>query len=120
MQKLPGTVIENIIAAILPLGKRKTETFLNMKLLLSVPWLICKCANIAYLYLTEGNCVLIHEEIIPQSSRKSICLLRPPFQDSHPTFTERPYEFKNPFKGFLHIHYPSKGYPTQSVTSSLI
>jgi hypothetical protein len=84
-----------------------------------VTWFICKCANNVYLYLTEGNGVLILEEFIPHSSRKSI-LLRLPFQDSHPTFTERPYEFKNPFKGFLHIHYPSKGYPTQSVTSSLI
>jgi hypothetical protein len=92
-----------------------------MKLLLRTLRLICNCVNILYLYLCEASSVLIHEEFIPHSSRTSTCLLRLPVQDSHPTFIERPYEFHHPFKGyFLHIHYSSKGYPSPSVTCSLI
>ena len=93
---------------------------LNMKQLLSIVQLTCKCVNILYLYFHEGNRVLIHEEIIPQSSGKLTGSLRPPISDSHPTFTERPFAFHHPSKGYLHIHHPSKGTVFHSVTASLI
>lgn len=84
--------------------------YINMKLLFGCYRLICNCVNIVYLYLNEVISVFIHEELIPQSSGKFTRLLRLPIPDSHPTFTERPFAFHNPSKGYLHIHHPSKGY----------
>ena len=80
-----------------------------MKLLSGYYRLTCNCVNILYLYFHEGNSVFIHEELIPQSSGKSTRLLRLPIPDSHPTFTERPFELHHPSKGYLHIHHPPKG-----------